>query len=135
MPVHYKIYKTDDTVCITFSGPAAGTETTDVLKEILADPSFKKGMNFLENRLRVPESATTDAVKSFVQWISHHEKKLNECNYARVAGKGSDLLMARMCETLAEFSPHRFHRVRFRAFTRLQSACTWLKIKNCARYA
>ena len=134
MPVQYKIYKTDNTVSITSSGSNTVKEEIDALKKILADTAFRKNMHILENRLNVTEPATMEAVKSFIHWISHHEKKMGESKYARVVGKGSELLMARMGETLSEYSPGRFHRVKLRAFTTIKSACKWLEIKNSARY-
>jgi hypothetical protein len=134
MPVQYKIYKTYNNVYITTSHANTIKKGIDILKKILADPAYKKGMNILENRLKVTEPATSEAVKSFICWVSQHEKKMGECKYARVVGKGSELLMARMGETLAEFSPQRLHRVKFRVFTTIKRACKWLEIKNSARY-
>jgi hypothetical protein len=121
--MHYEIEVAQRLVRWTHTGEEPPGMWTRTLDQILADPAFSSGFNFVEDLRADPTPPTTMDVHQGAAFIAAHRHRLGPCHWAVVVPAGSPLFfgMIRMANLLLETSP-----ILLRPFTDLDEALNWL---------
>jgi hypothetical protein len=123
VPLTYAIHPDRSMIVVTRMRPATFEEWSQLMTELLSDPSFASGLHLVDDSLAVSTVPVRADVERFARWIHQHAAVLGRVRWAVVVQPSALAAfgMARVGEALTAGSG-----VTLRAFTDLQEAFEWV---------
>ena len=124
MPMSYTIDSDAGVISITGEGLLTDSEMIDCVDALRHDPALRPEMNTLSDMRRIEVGFTSAGVEKMVEVMRATEDRRGAAKAAIVVSEDVAFGMARMFESIADFSG--VH-PEFRVFRDIQSAVDWLQ--------
>jgi hypothetical protein len=121
MAVTYHINTDERVVYLTITGDTSFTEWRETMLEVLADPSYRPGFNFLSDRRQEADIPSTESAKGAAQFLKQHLAQMGRYRWAAVSSNSATYGMLRMFSIYSEMKG-----VQAEAFTDYEEARSWL---------
>ena len=121
MAVTYRIDPSERIVYLTTAGQSPFEEWRDVMMVVLADPAYRPGFDFLNDRTLQEDLPTADYAKSALHFLRVHRWQMGRCRWAVVAGSDALYGRGRMFSALSQS-----HGIEGEMFRDLDDARRWL---------
>jgi len=118
----FRIYPRRNLVSVRWIRAASFQDWSDAIEQIIADPLYKRGMNFITSRRGLARGVNPDQVREILDVFENRAGRISPASIAIVASADYDFGVARMMESLSETAL-----IIVRAFRRPRDAMEWLK--------
>ncbi len=122
MPIRYRIDKEERLVRAEVRGDFTTSDMIRALDNMVRDPDFEPGFNFLSDHAAVGEPVTPEQLDQLIAHLESLSEVLSGARWAIVATKPASYGMMRMLSVLAEAIP-----LRVAVFESLESAEEWAR--------
>jgi len=118
----FRIYPKRNLVSVRWIRAATIKDWHDAIEQIVRDPLYRRGMNFITSRRGLMGAVNEDQIRQILGVLEERSGQISPASLAIVASADYDFGMARMMESLSETA-----RIIVRAFRNPRDAMTWLK--------
>jgi hypothetical protein len=118
----FRIYPKRNLVSVRWIRAASIEDWRDAVEQIIGDPLYRRGMNFITSRRGLARGVDADQVREVLNVFENRAGRISPASIAIVASADYDFGVARMMESLSETAL-----IIVRAFRRPRDAMEWLK--------
>jgi hypothetical protein len=118
----FRIYPKRNLVSVRWLRPATIKDWQEAVEQIVKDPLYRRGMNFITSRRGLTGVVNSDQIRQILSVLENGSGQIAPASVAIVASADYDFGMARMMEALSETAL-----IIVRAFRTPRDAMKWLK--------